>query len=96
MMSVFLSVTVQVKNFDMLKAYMSKVPQTMEPHGAELVYRGQVTEILHGSLGHQMEATFKFPSIESVHAWYESPDYQALVPSREAAAHMNIAILNPF
>ena len=96
LMSALLSVTVQVKDFDKLRQYMSQVPETMKEYGAELICRGQVSEILHGSMSHQMEATFRFPAIDSVHAWYQSEEYQALSATRDEAALMNIAILNPF
>ena len=95
-MSALLSVTIQVKDPGKLKEYISQVPATMAPHGAKMVGRGKVGQVLNGDFGHQMEALFEFPSADAIHAWHDSDAYQALVSLREEAAHMNIAILNPF
>jgi hypothetical protein len=39
---------------------------------------------------------FEFPSEDAINAWFNSSAYQALVATREEAAHMNIAVLSPF
>ena len=95
-MPALLSVTVQIQDLDKLKHYMAKVPDTMQPFGARLISRGKVIEMLHGSLPHQMEATFEFESEQLIEKWYQSDAYQALISERDAAAKMNIAILSPF
>ena len=91
-----LSVTIQVKNPGKLQEYVSQVPQTMQPFAAKMIARGKVQKMLNGSLTHQIEAVFEFPSTEAIENWFASDAYQALIPIREEAAHMNIAILESF
>ena len=95
-MSALLSVTIQVKDPEKLKSYISQVPATMAPFGAKKVARGKVSKVLNGEFAHQMEAVFEFADEASIEAWYHSDAYQALVDLRQEAAHMNIAILASF
>lgn len=91
-----LSATIQVKNPEKLKEYISQVPATMKPFGAKMLARGKKQKVLNGDCAHQMQATFEFPSAEAIENWYASDAYQALIPIREEAAHMNIVILDSF
>lgn len=95
-MSALLTVTIQVKDPAKLKEYISQVPETMAAHGSRMLGRGKVTKVLNGEFPHQMEAFFEFPSAEAIDEWFSSDAYQALVGIREEAAHMNIAVLDPF
>ena len=95
-MSALLTVTIQVKDPEKLKSYIQKVPPTMGPHGAKMIARGKVAKVLNGEFNHQMEAIFEFPSEEAIDTWFNSAEYQALVATREEAAHMNIGVLHPF
>ena len=95
-MTALLSVTIQVKDPEKLKSYISQVPATMAPYGAKKVARGKLSKVLNGEFNHQMEAVFEFADEASIEAWYNSDAYQALAGIREEAAHMTIAILTSF
>ena len=95
-MSALVSVTIQVKDPEKLKSYISQVPPTMAPHGAKMLSRGKIAKVLNGEVAHQMEAVFEFPSEDAIDAWFNSDAYQAIVAIREEAAHMNIVVLSPF
>ena len=95
-MATLMSATVQVKDPEKLKVYVSLVGATMAPHGGKMVARGKVAKQLNGEVKHQIEALFEFPSAEAIDAWYESDAYQALIPNRDEAAYVTIAVLNPF
>ena len=91
-----LFVTVQVKNPEKLKEYIPQVPATMKPFGAKMLARGKKQQVLNGEFTHQIEAVFEFPSVDAIENWYASDAYQALIPSREEAAHMNITVFESF
>ena len=91
-----LSATIQVKNPEKLKEYISQVPATMKPFGAKMLARGKKQKVLNGDCAHQMQATFEFQSADAIENWYASDAYQALIPIREEAAHMNIVIWDSF
>ena len=95
-MSVFLSVTIRVKDPAKLKEYISQVPATIAAHGGEKVSRGKVAKTLAGNADYQMAAVFRFPTMDALDGWFASPEYQALISLREEAAEMNIIALNEF
>ena len=95
-MTALLSVTIEVKDPERLKEYISQVPATMAPHGAKMLSRGKIVKMLNGEHAHQMEVLFEFPSAEHLDAWYNSDAYQALIPLRNEASSMKLAVLQPF
>ena len=95
-MATLMSVTVQVKDPEKLKIYVSQVGATMAPHGGKMVARGKVSKQLTGEVKHQIEALFEFPSADAIDAWYASDAYQALIPNRDEAAYVTVVVLNPF
>ena len=95
-MPTYMSAIVAVKNPEKLKEYISQVPATMAPFGAQLVCRGKVQTVLNGEGKHQIEAIFEFESAEKIKAWYQSDAYQALIPTRDEGANMTISILDGF
>lgn len=66
--------------------YKSRVPATLAPHGGEVVFRGQVDAVLAGSHPHTDVVVIRFPDQAAVHAWHDSPAYQALLPLRMEAS----------
>jgi uncharacterized protein (DUF1330 family) len=72
--------------------YRDQVPGTLQPFGAELVFRGRRHEVLGGSYRHGDTVTLKFPSIDAARAWHASAAYQALLPLRHAAAEVDLVL----
>ena len=68
--------------------YRSQVPATLEPWGAELVFRGKLASILSGEHLHPDTVVIRFPNTEAIDGWYASPAYQALIPLRKKAAEI--------
>jgi uncharacterized protein (DUF1330 family) len=95
-MATLMSVTVQVKDPEKLKVYVSQVGATMASHGGKMVSRGKVAKQLSGEVKHQIEAIFEFPSADVIDAWYESDAYQALIPNRDEAAYVTVVVLDTF
>ena len=77
---------ITVKNAQVWAEYRSKVPQTLAPWGAELVFRGQQVAALAGESQHADIVVIRFPSVAALNDWFSSPAYQALIPLREQAA----------
>lgn len=70
--------------------YRSRVPETLAPWGAELLFRGKVAEVLGGSHGHSDVVVIHFPDLDAVNGWFGSAAYQALIPLRNAAADVDL------
>lgn len=69
-----------------LKEYTDAAPATVTPYNGELVFRGNVSEIVTGQPEHTFAVVIKFPDKTSAKGWYESEAYQNLVGIRDASA----------
>jgi uncharacterized protein (DUF1330 family) len=79
---------VTVKNPRQWAEYTSRVPATLSPWGAELVFRGKRVAVLAGEHAHGDVVVIRFPSVAAVDQWFSSAAYQSLIPLREQAAHV--------
>ncbi|HMO47672.1 MAG TPA: DUF1330 domain-containing protein [Rubrivivax sp.] len=77
---------ITVKDAALWARYRARVPSTLAPWGAELVFRGQQVAVLSGENPHADIVVIRFPSAAAVDAWFKSPAYQALIPLRQQAA----------
>ena len=74
-----------VKDQEKLEQYRAGAGPTLGAFGGEFMTVGTVTEVLHGSHDHQSAVLLKFPDANSVHKWYNSDAYQAIIPTRSEA-----------
>jgi len=95
-MATLMAGTLRVKDPEKLKVYASQVGATIAPHGGKMLARGKVAKQLCGELDYQIQVVFEFPSEDAIEAWYESDAYQALIPNRDEAAYVTIAVLDSF
>jgi uncharacterized protein (DUF1330 family) len=79
---------ITVKDETLWAEYRSKVPATLAPWNAELVFRGQQARSLSGECPHADIVVIRFASLADADGWYKSEAYQALIPLRQEAAVM--------
>lgn len=79
---------ITIKDADKWAEYRSRVPATLAPWGAELVFRGKLVSVLAGAHAHPDTVVIRFPDMRAVDGWVSSPAYQALIPLRNEAAEM--------
>ena len=89
-MSAFVIATVAIKNPEKLQEYAQKSMATIAAFGGEPVARGKVVGIFSGDAKYEMTAVVKFPDIQAIDSWYQSADYQALIPLRNEAADVTL------
>ncbi len=88
--SAYLVGHITVKDQDAWAEYRSRVPATLAPWQAELLFRGKLAATLSGGQAHTDIVVIRFPHVEAVHGWHSSPAYQALIPLRERAAAVDL------
>ena len=81
---------ITVKDAAKWAEYRTRVPATLAPWQAELVFRGERMGVLGGEHRHSDTVVIRFPSAEAVDAWFQSDAYQALIPLRLAAADVDL------
>ncbi len=90
-MAAYLVGQVTVKDPELWKQYVAGVARSLEPFGAEVVFRGELGSVLAGQLPHDRAVVVRFADHDALLAWFRSPAYQGLVPLRERAADMVLA-----
>lgn len=82
---------ITVKDEDKWAEYRHRIPATLAPWSAELVFRGKQVATFAGDSPHTDIVVIRFPDIGSLNAWYSSAAYQAIIPLREEAADVVLA-----
>lgn len=88
MANAFLIGHITVKDKEKWSEYRNRLPATLEPWGAELMFRGKLCAVLSGLHAHTDTVVIRFPDIHSLNDWHSSPPYQSLVPIRQQAAEV--------
>jgi uncharacterized protein (DUF1330 family) len=81
---------ITVKDAEKWDEYRSRVPATLLPWGAELVFRGKLAEVLAGAHAHTDIVVIRFPDKAAADGWHASPAYRALIPLRTQAADLTL------
>jgi uncharacterized protein (DUF1330 family) len=79
---------ITVKDDEKWAEYRRQVPATLEPWGAQLVFRGRLAAVLAGDHDYTDTVVIQFPDQDALQGWYRSPAYQALIPLRTEAAEI--------
>ena len=80
-MAAYLIANYKVTNPEAFEAYPAAVGPTLEAYGAEVLVADFESEVMEGS-PEQMSVILKFSSKEDARAWYNSPEYQAVIHLR--------------
>ena len=83
-----------ITNAEGYAKYSAVVPGTIQAHGGkDLVRGGQVSQLEGVSQGDR-RVVIEFPSRQAAEVWYESPEYQAILPHRQANSVGHIALVD--
>ncbi len=77
---------ITVKNEDLWRQYQARVPATLAPWGAELVFRGRRDSVFSGPMPYTDIVVIRFADAAAAGGWFASAAYQALLPLRGEAA----------
>jgi len=76
--------------------YAAGVPATIAAYGGRYLVRNGKKEVREGSLPADRVVMLEFPSVDQAKAWYESEEYQALLPIRKSASKGTLLIVEGF
>lgn len=85
-MAAYVIADVEVTDPERYEEYRKQVPATIEQFGGRFAVRGGSFETIEGEWAPGRIVMIEFPSAERAKAWYDSPEYQAIVPLREKYA----------
>ena len=75
---------ITVKNAEAYKEYAAQVPETIAAHGGRYLVRGGTCNDVEGKMPHDRHVVLEFPTRAALEGWYNSPEYQAILPIRLA------------
>lgn len=81
---------ITVKDPAQWEDYRSRVPATLAPWQAEVVFRGKPFAAFGGEADHSDVVVLRFTDAAAAKGWFDSPAYQALIPLRKAAADVTL------
>jgi uncharacterized protein (DUF1330 family) len=92
-MTAYLIADVDVKDATLFEEYKREVPATEARHGGKYLARGGQTKVLEGDWQPHRLVILEFPDMDSLLAWYDSPEYARLKTIRERSATTRIIAL---
>ena len=94
-MSAIMVAQITVRDPEKLKEYSRIAPDTIAPYNGKFLFFGKKAEIICGTHDHEFIGVLEFPDKESIKAWYNSPEYQAVIPIRDEASEMVFVTYDP-
>jgi len=84
----------EITDREEFQKYREQVVATVKRHGGTYVMRGGQPEKLEGTWTPHRVSILEFPNAERARAWYESPEYLAIVGSRQRAARTDLVLVH--
>ena len=88
----YIVANVDVTDADAYEPYKAQVHAIIARYGGRYLVRGGAIEVREGEPGLSRLVILEFPSVEAARTFYDSPDYQAIVPIRQAHARSTLVI----
>ncbi len=88
--------TEAIHDREAMDTYSQAAVPTILGVGSNVLAADQQPEVLEGEWHGNQTVVLEFESVEAARAWYQSEDYQAAIPLRQAAADCNAVILAGF
>lgn len=93
-MAAFVIALIDVVDPEAYKLYTVHTPRVIEQYGGRFVVRGGAPEALEGTLPASRFVVIEFADRAAARRFYESPEYQEIIPLRQAAAKGSIAVVD--
>ena len=82
---------IKITDPDTYAKYAARVPATSEPYGVRYLVRGpDKCEIVEGDWLPERLVLAEYESLETIKAWYYSPEYSELIKLRQSASTANM------
>ena len=81
-MSVYVIVQGKVENRGLLDQYVAKAGSTIKSHQGRTIAFDEEPDMVEGQMEHPRTVIVEFPSLTEFRAWYDSPEYQEILPLR--------------
>jgi uncharacterized protein (DUF1330 family) len=84
----------KVHDPETIKGYGAKVGETLKKYGGKVLVAGPPADVKEGDWSPSRIVMLEFADVEAAQTWYNSPEYQAILPIRLACADDNFLIFD--
>jgi uncharacterized protein (DUF1330 family) len=81
-MPAYFVVELEITNNAAMEPYRAAVPATITQYGGRFLTRGGSTELVEGGPEPRRIVILEFADAAAVKRWYNSPEYQKILPGR--------------
>jgi len=92
-MTAYLIANVDVHDPDAYEAYRSRTGAIVERHGGRFIVRGGNVHHLEGEAWAHRLVIIQFANVEAAQGFYDSPEYQEVIPLRTRASNGALLIV---
>jgi len=92
-MAAYVIAEVNVDDPDTYATYRAGVPATLEKYAGTFRVRGGKTETVEGGWEPGRIVVIEFADVAAAKRWYNSPEYQAILPNRLNASRGKLIIV---
>jgi uncharacterized protein (DUF1330 family) len=86
----YLIADVEVTDTQGYEAYRKQVPEIIAAHGGRYLVRGGAVRRLEGDATLHRFVVLEFADVATLTAFYQSPEYQRLIPLRQSASRSSL------
>jgi uncharacterized protein (DUF1330 family) len=83
----------QATNTDAIKPYSTQVESTFKPYGGRFIVRGGELNVKEGFSAQGRLVIIQFDSLKKALDWYNSAEYQKIIPIRHSAGNSRTYIV---
>jgi uncharacterized protein (DUF1330 family) len=95
-MSVYVIVQGKVENRGLLDQYVAKAGPSIKLHRGRTIAYDEAPLVVEGKIEHPRTVIVEFPSMAAFRAWYDSPEYQEVLPLRLKATQGTLIVAKGF
>jgi uncharacterized protein (DUF1330 family) len=85
-MDVFYQIDITITNPEKFQEYVNHAKPLVEKFGGKMLIRGQQLTNLGGKIDGKLVGIMEFPTVDAARSWYNSKEYQAIIPIRDAGS----------
>jgi uncharacterized protein (DUF1330 family) len=93
-MPVYVVAQGRIENRKMLDQYVVKVIPTIQSCGGRILGFDESPEVVEGEVGYPRTVILEFASREAFRFWYDSAEYQAILPLRLDSTPGTLVVVN--
>ena len=95
-MPVYAIVQGNVENRGLLDQYVAKAGPSIRSHQGRTIAFDEAPQVVEGKIEHPRTVIVEFPSMAAFRAWYDSPEYQEVLPLRLKATRGTLIVAKGF